>query len=198
MKETLRQVKGIVLLVLFMPQDIFLRMRHQDLFPLAFLLQAIRWEGTALTTMMSIYRYAPPMLLPVPFGLEQSSYRMAEVIAYGPYGFVIISAMAYVLWRWGRSHARGGEMSFRRCWALVGLTFFTPWIPSLLIDSYLVRAGLGGPMVIIPWHVTIVVVECVLTAKGLILVFDLPVATARRLAGAVGLTFLFAAGLLIR
>jgi hypothetical protein len=180
------------------PSGLYTRLRGFDLFPWALLLQTFRWHATALTTVVSLYTENSPMLLPVPFGFDPIQYRYYEIFAYGPYGLLIITIMSYIIWQRGRHLATISVMTMRNTWTLVGFCFFGPWIPSLLIDSFLVKFGWGGPEVIIPWHVSIVVIETVLTIVGLNNVFGIPLKNSIYLGGGAGLLFLILAGMVIR
>ncbi|MBF0162196.1 MAG: hypothetical protein HQL88_07900 [Magnetococcales bacterium] len=191
-------LKNILLFLLLRPSGLFARMRGYDLLPLALILQAFRWHSTALTTMVSLYQERSPMLLPVPFGIDPDRYRWMEIFAYGPYGLLIITGIAYLVWVRGEPHATIKPMTFRKCWELIGLCFFAPWLPSLLLDAFLVKMGWGGPAIIIPWHVTILAVEMVLTCVGLHAVFGIPFPRALRLGALAGIAFLVFAGLLVR
>ncbi|MBF0370441.1 MAG: hypothetical protein HQL52_13390 [Magnetococcales bacterium] len=191
-------LKSLLLLILFRPNDLFVRMRARSFLIWALVLQIFRWEGTALTTVVNLYRYDAPMFLPVPFGIDPSLYRYVEIYAYGPFGLLIISVIAYFIYIHGAPHATIGPVTYAKCWELVGLTFFGPWLPSLFIDSVLVYLGWGGPEVIIPWHVAIVGIEAVLTMVGLHAVFGIRWRKAFRLGGMAGMIFLVLAGLVIR
>ncbi|MBF0447184.1 MAG: hypothetical protein HQL67_03185 [Magnetococcales bacterium] len=191
-------LKNLICFMFLRPSGLYSRLRGYDLFPWAFFLQLFRWESTALTTVVSLYLDNSPMLLPVPFGIDPQAYRFAEIFFYGPYGLLIITILAYVIWVHGRDHATIDSMSLKKSWALVGFCFFGPWIPSLLIDSFLVYFGWGGPAVIIPWHIMIVVIESILTIVGLNAVFGIPFKRSLVLGIAVGLLFLILAGAVIR
>ena len=191
-------LKVLLCFMFFRPSGLYTRLRGFDLFPWALLLQVFRWESTALTTMLTLYRENSPMLLPVPFGIEPKIYRYYEIFAYGPYGLLIITTMAYVVWQHGKKLATITQMTFRRTWTLIGFAFFGPWIPSLLIDSFLVKLGWGGPAIIIPWHITIVAIESILVVVGLHSVFGIPFKNAIYLGAGSGLLFLILAGSVIR
>ncbi|MBF0358433.1 MAG: hypothetical protein HQL70_07470 [Magnetococcales bacterium] len=179
------------------PAGLYTRIRGNDLFIWALLLQFFRWETTALTTLVALYEENSPMLLPVPFGIEATKYRYFEIYAYGPYGLLIITIMATVIWWYGKEYATL-NMTIKRTWTLLGFCFFGPWLPSLLLDTFLVRYGWGGPEVIIPWHMTIVAVETILLIVGLKRVFGIEFQRALRLGLAGGAIFLFLAGAVIR
>ncbi|MEO5353662.1 MAG: hypothetical protein H7835_10705 [Magnetococcus sp. XQGC-1] len=191
-------IKSIVLFLLLQPSSLFTRMRGYDLFRLAFVLQFFRWQSTALTTMVTLYQERSPMLLPVPFGIDPERYRFFEIFAYGPYGLLIMTGIAYLLWVHGEPYATIKPMTLRKTWELIGLCFFAPWFPSLLIDAFLVKLGWGGPAVIIPWHVAILAVEVLLTGVGLNAVFGIAWPRAVGLAALSGAAFLVFAGILIR
>ncbi|MBF0453470.1 MAG: hypothetical protein HQL72_01480 [Magnetococcales bacterium] len=191
-------LKNLLCFMFLRPSGLYTRLRAFDMLPLAVFLQVFRWESTALTTVVSLYQENSPMLLPVPFGIDPQSYRFFEIFAYGPYGLVIISTLSYFIWQYGRSHAVISIMTYRRTWTLVGFCFFGPWIPSLLIDSFLVKLGWGSPEVIIPWHITIVVIESILTVVGLNAVFGIPLKRSIHLGAGAGLLFLLLAGAVIR
>ena len=182
--------KVLLCFMFLRPSGLYTRLRGYDLFPWALMLQIFRWESTALTTVVSLYQENSPMLLPVPFGIDPESYRYFEIYAYGPYGLFIITVMAYFIYRTGRDHTTISAMSFKQCWTLVGFSFFGPWIPSLLIDSFLVKLGWGGPGVIIPWHIGIVVLETILTVVGLNSIFGIPFKRSLTLGAGAGLLFL--------
>ncbi len=184
--------------ILLRPSHVFTRMRGHDLLSLAIFLQLFRWHATAFTTMVSLYQERSPMLLPTPFGIDANTYRMVEIFAYGPYGLLVITGIARILYVYGRDHATIGVMTLGKTWELVGICFFAPWLPSLVIDSILIKLGWGGPMVIIPWHLFILTIEGALVAVGLNAVFGIPLAKATRLGIAAGFTFLVLAGILIR
>ncbi|MEO5362143.1 MAG: hypothetical protein H7838_00760 [Magnetococcus sp. DMHC-8] len=198
MAQTPVMIRHLLLFLLLQPTGLFTRMRGYDLFRLALLLQFFRWQSTALTTMVSLYQERSPMLLPVPFGLDPELYRLVEIFLYGPYGLVIMTGIVYLVWVRGAPHATIRPMTFRKTWELVGLCFFGPWLPSLLLDAWLVKMGWGGPAIIIPWHVTILGVEVLLTAVGLNAVFGIPLPRAAWLGGIAGGAFLVFAGILIR
>lgn len=191
-------IRNLLLFLLLQPSGLFTRMRGCDLFRLALLLQFFRWETTALTTMVSLYQENSPMLLPTTFGIEPERYRLIEIFAYGPYGLVVMTGIAYLVWVWGKPYATIKPMTLRKTWEVIGLCFFAPWLPSLFIDTFLVKMGWGGPAVIIPWHVTILVVEMLLTCVGLNAVFGIPFPRALRLSAVAGASFLVFAGILIR
>lgn len=182
----------------FRPSGLYTRLRGYDLFPWAFLLQFFRWESTALTTVVSLYQENSPMLFPVPFGIDPRTYRYFEIFAYGPYGLLMITMISYIVWQRGRSHATISLMTFKKTWTLIGFCFFGPWIPSLLIDSFLVKFGYGGPEVIIPWHIFIVGVESILIIVGLNAVFGIPFKRSLQLGAGGGVLFLLFAALVIR
>lgn len=89
-------IKNLLLFFLLQPSGLFTRMRGCDLFRLALVLQFFRWEVTALTTMVSLYQEQSPMLLPTPFGIDQERYRLIEIFAYGPYGLLVMTGIAYL------------------------------------------------------------------------------------------------------
>ncbi|MBF0401187.1 MAG: hypothetical protein HQL90_10515 [Magnetococcales bacterium] len=188
----------LLFFLLLQPAGLFSRLRGYDLFRLALVLQFFRWQSTALTTMVTLYQERSPMLLPVPFGIDPERYRFIEIFLYGPYGMVIMTGIAYLVWVRGEAYATIRPMTFRKTWELIGLCFFAPWVPSLLLDALLVKMGLGGPAIIIPWHVTILAIEVVLTSVGLNAVFGIPLPRAVWLGGVAGAAFLVFAGLLIR
>ncbi|MBF0293709.1 MAG: hypothetical protein HQL96_00855 [Magnetococcales bacterium] len=191
-------IRNLLFFILFMPEGLFTRLRAYDLFRWAFVLQCIRWESTALTTMVTLYRERSAMLLPVPFGIDPDTYRYFEIFLYGPYGLLIITIMAYVVHVHGASWAVISPLTMRRAWTLIGFCFFGPWLPSLCVDSFLIMLGFGGPEVIVPWHVTIVAAESLFTAAGLRSIFGLPLARALWLGAACGAMFLILAGSVIR
>lgn len=191
-------IKNLFLFLLLQPTGLFTRMRGYDLLRLALVLQFFRWQATAMTTMVTLYQEQSPMLLPVPFGIDPNRYRLIEIFAYGPYGLLIMTGIAYLLWVHGEPCATIKPMTFRKTWELVGLCYFAPWFPSLLIDAFLVKLGWGGPAVIIPWHVAILAVEVLLTGVGLNAVFGIPLSRAAWLGGLSGAAFLVFAGILIR
>lgn len=191
-------LKRLLWFMFFRPSGLFTYIRRYDLFSLAFGLQFFRWQSTALTTVVSLYQTNAPMLLPVPFGYDPQAYRFFEIFAYGPYGMVMITLIALFVWYQGRSYARLADMTFRQTWTLIGFSFFGPWLPCLLIDNVLVLLGWGGPGVIVPWHVAIVLMESILTMIGLNAVFGIPMRYAIRLGTSTGLLFLMLAGAVIR
>lgn len=191
-------IKNLLCLVLFQPEGLFTRMRAFDLFRWALVLQIIRWESTALTTMVTMYRERSAMLLPVPFAIDPVSYRFFEIFAYGPYGLLMITIMAYVVWVHGAPYATLASLTMRKAWTLLGFCFFGPWLPSLCVDSFLIMLGFGGPEVIVPWHVTIVAAESLFTAGGLRSIFGISLRRSLLLGGVVGALFLILAGVVIR
>ncbi|MBF0613926.1 MAG: hypothetical protein G8237_01965 [Magnetococcales bacterium] len=191
-------VRHFIFFVLFRPEGLFTRLRAYDLLPWAIFLQVVRWQSTALTTMVTLYHEKSPMLLPVPFGIDPDSYRFFEIFAYGPYGLLMITIMAYVIWVHGAPHATITPLTMRKAWTLLGFCFFGPWLPSLCVDSFLIMLGFGGPEVIIPWHVTIVAAESFFTAAGLRTIHGLPTQRALALGGVTGALFLVLAGSVIR
>ncbi len=191
-------VKNIIFFLLLQPTGLFTRLRGYDLFQLALVLQFFRWQTTALTTMISLYVEKSPWLLPIPFGMDPERYRFIEIFAYGPYGLVVMTGIAYMVWVRGVRFATIKPMTFRKTWELIGLCFFAPWFPSLFIDTFLVKNGWGGPWVIIPWHISILGVEIILTSVGLNAVFGIPFSRAWRLGVYSGVAFLVFAGVLIR
>jgi hypothetical protein len=190
--------KILLCFMFFRPSGLYTRLRGYDLFPWALLLQFFRWESTALTTVVSLYQENSPMLLPVPFGIDPSGYRYFEIFAYGPYGLLMITVMSYLIWLHGHLYATISVMTLRRTWTLVGFCFFGPWLPSLLIDSFLVKLGWGGPEVIIPWHISIVGIESLLVVVGLNTVFGIPFKRSLYLGAGTGMLFLLLAGAVIR
>jgi hypothetical protein len=191
-------LKNLICFMFLRPSGLYARLRGHDLFVWALVLQFFRWETTALTTLIALYQENSPMLLPVPFGIDPKSYRYFEIYAYGPYGLLIISLMAAAIWWYGKSYAVTLPMTLKRTWTLLGFCFFGPWLPSLLIDSFLVRQGLGGPEIIIPWHISIVALETLLLVVGLNTVFGIPFKRSIRLGVGGGALFLFLAGAVIR
>lgn len=191
-------IKNLLSFLILQPSGLFTRMRGCDLFRLAFMLQFFRWTTTALTTMVSLYQEQSPMLLPTPFGIDPVRYRLIEIFAYGPYGLLVMTGIAYLVWNLGEPHATIKPMTLRKTWELLGLCFFGPWVPSLFIDTFLVKMGWGGPAVIIPWHLAILAIEVLLTSIGLNAVFGIPFPKAVRLGGVSGIAFLVFAGILIR
>ncbi|MBF0212244.1 MAG: hypothetical protein HQM00_01630 [Magnetococcales bacterium] len=191
-------LRNLIFFVLFRPEGLFTRLRAYDLFRWAFILQFIRWESTAVTTMVTLYREKSDMLLPVPFGIDPELYRFVEIFTYGPYGLLMITIMAYIIWVHGAPYATISPLTMRKAWTLLGFCFFGPWLPSLCVDSFLIMLGFGGPEVIIPWHVTIVAAESLFTAAGLRTIFGLPRKRALILGAAVGAIFLILAGSVIR
>ncbi|MBF0627500.1 MAG: hypothetical protein HQL91_04690 [Magnetococcales bacterium] len=190
--------KNFLCFVLFQPEGLFTRLRAYDLFRWAFVLQLIRWESTALTTMVTLYREKSDMLLPVPFGIDPQMYRFVEIFLYGPYGLLMITIMAYVIWVHGAAYATLSPLTMRKAWTLLGFCFFGPWLPSLCVDSFLIMLGFGGPEVIIPWHVTIVAAESFFTAAGLRTIYGIPTLRALALGALTGALFLILAGSVIR
>ncbi|MBF0273443.1 MAG: hypothetical protein HQL98_15445 [Magnetococcales bacterium] len=191
-------LRNLIFFVLFRPEGLFTRLRAYDLFRWAFVLQLVRWESTALTTMVTLYHERSAMLLPVPFGIDPVIYRFVEIFAYGPYGLLMITIMAYVIWVHGAPYATISPLTMRKAWTLLGFCFFGPWLPSLCVDSFLIMLGFGGPEVIIPWHVTIVAAESLFTAAGLRSIFGIPKGRALTLGGLAGVMFLILAGSVIR
>jgi hypothetical protein len=188
----------LLLFFLLQPAGLFTRLRGFDLLRLAVLLQLFRWQSTALTTMVSMYQERSPMLLPVPFGIDPELYRLMEIFLYGPYGLVIMTGIVYLVWVRGEPYAAIRPMTFRKTWELIGLCFFAPWLPCLPLDVLLVKMGWGGPEVIIPWHLTVLAVEVLLTALGLHAVFGIQWPRAIWLGCVAGAAFLVFAGVLIR
>ncbi|MBF0444109.1 MAG: hypothetical protein HQL68_00860 [Magnetococcales bacterium] len=191
-------LKNLVCIMFLRPSGLYARLRGHDLFIWAFVLQFFRWQTTAITTVVALYQENSPMLLPVPFGIDPKSYRYFEIYAYGPYGMLIITLMATAIWWYGRGYAVTLHMTLKRTWTLIGLCFFGPWLPSLLIDSFLVKQGWGGPQVIIPWHISIVAIETLLLIVGLKTVFGISFNISVRLGVGGGALFLFLAGAAIR
>ncbi|MBF0339808.1 MAG: hypothetical protein HQL95_02440 [Magnetococcales bacterium] len=191
-------IRNFIFFVLFRPEGLFTRLRAYDLFRWALALQLIRWESTALTTMVTLYREKSAMLLPVPFGIDPEIYRYGEIFLYGPYGLLIITAMAYVVWVHGAPYVTISPLTMRKAWTLLGFCFFGPWLPSLCVDSFLIMLGFGGPEVIIPWHVTIVAAESLFTAAGLRTIYGIPTRRALALGVLTGVMFLILAGTVIR
>ncbi|MBF0584861.1 MAG: hypothetical protein HQL80_11600 [Magnetococcales bacterium] len=192
-------IRHLLFFFLFLrPAGLFARLRGYDLFRLALAVQIFRWQSTAFTTMVTLYQEKSPMLLPVPFGIDPDQYRFMEIFLYGPYGLLIMTGIVYLVWVHGEPYATIRPMTFRKTWELIGLCFFAPWVPSLLLDAFLVKMGWGGPAIIIPWHVTILAIEVVLTSVGLNAVFGIPASRSVRLGGVAGAAFLVFAGLLIR
>lgn len=191
-------IRHFVWFVLFRPEGLFTRLRAYDLFRWALALQILRWESTALTTMVTLYHEKSDMLLPVPFGIDPQAYRFFEIFAYGPYGLLIITIIAYVIQVHGAPFALQTPLTMRRAWTLLGFCFFGPWLPSLCVDSFLIMLGFGGPEVIIPWHVTIVAAESLFTAAGLRTIHGIPIRRALGLGALTGFLFLILAGLVIR
>lgn len=194
-----QMVKCFVLHLPFRPVQSFIQLRTMDILALAVMIQVARWFISSFVTMSNLYFMRPAMLFPTPFGIEQQAYRFFEIFAYGPYGLVIITAIAYYLWTRGRDLARDKHpMTFRKTWEIVGVAYFTPWTPTIILDNILVGMGWGGPALMIPWHTAVVFVEMWLTAIGLRVVFGLPKAKANFLGVAGGFIFLFLAALVIR
>ncbi|MBF0427309.1 MAG: hypothetical protein HQL94_00165 [Magnetococcales bacterium] len=191
-------IKNLLFFILFQPEGLFTRMRAFDLFRWALVLQFIRWESTALTTMVTLYREQSSMLLPVPFAIDPNTYRFFEIFLYGPYGLLMITAMAYIIHVHGAPFATTVPLTMRKAWTLLGFCFFGPWLPSLCVDSFLIMLGFGGPEFIIPWHVTIVAAESLFTAAGLRSIFGLPRPRALALGALSGGMFLIFAGSVIR
>ena len=191
-------IKNLLWFILLKPSGLFTRMRAYPLFRLALFLQFFRWQTTALTTMVSLYQENSPMLLPIPFGIHPEKYRLMEIFLYGPYGLLVMTGLAYLVWVHGEPHATIKPMTMRKTWELLGLCFFGPWLPSLLIDTVLIKIGWGGPAIIIPWHLTILAVEVLLTTVGLKEIFGIPFAQSLRLGAVAGGAFLVFAGILIR
>ncbi|MBF0158129.1 MAG: cyclic nucleotide-binding domain-containing protein [Magnetococcales bacterium] len=184
--------------LLFHPTEVFTWARGQSLLAWSICLQMFRWWATSITTMVNLHVSDTPMLLPVPMSFTPFIYRYFEIFAYGPYGLLIISTIALFLWRYGRAYATVKSMTFAKSWEMVGLAFFTPWLPTLLIDNLLIQYGIGGPEIMVPWHIVVVVVESWLVYVGLRAVFGIAQKQAWRLALGGCAVFLVMAGLLIR
>lgn len=182
---------------LFRPNSLFAHMRGHDMLRIAVALQVFRWVSTSLTTMLQLYLERSDMLFPIPFGIDFDTYRFLEIFTYGPYGLLIMTIMAYLLVVHGAPWA-AQPMTFRKTWEMLGFCFFGPWLPSLFTDNILVNIGLGGPEILIPWHISIVFLECLLVMMGLQVVFAIPRKKAMELAAATGVAFLFLAAILIR
>jgi CRP/FNR family cyclic AMP-dependent transcriptional regulator len=172
--------------------------RGRSLLTWAIALQCFRWWITSVTTMVHLYVSDMPVFLPVPWDIPLPTYRYFEIFAYGPYGMFIVTMMAWYLWRQGQHHASVQSMHFAKSWELVGLSFFAPWLPSLIIDNILIHFGLGTPEVIVPWHIAIVILEAGLLYLGLRSVFGMARKTSFRLAAGAMMIFLVLAGILIR
>ncbi|MBF0124367.1 MAG: cyclic nucleotide-binding domain-containing protein [Magnetococcales bacterium] len=191
-------LKRLTFDLLWHPTAVFTWSRGQSLLAWALCLQMFRWWSTSITTMVNLYAADTPMLLPIPLQLTPLVYRYIEIFAYGPYGLLMVSLIAFFLWRYGVAYATVKSMTFAKSWEVVGLAFFAPWLPTLLIDNLLIQYDVAGPAVMMPWHIGVTLVESWLVYVGLRAVFGIAQSQARWLALASCILFLVCAGLLIR
>ena len=148
-------------------------------------------------TMPHFYLRNPPVLFPVPFGIEQQAYRFFEIFAYFPYGLAIIGAITYVTWRYGKPYA-AYSMSLSKVWQVIAIAYFIPWLPTLVLDNILLSFDLAIPPVIVPLHIAVVGLEVSLAAIGLQRVFGLSSLVAWKLGIVGGVIFLALAGIAVR
>ncbi|MBF0622207.1 MAG: hypothetical protein HQL54_09815 [Magnetococcales bacterium] len=144
-----------------------------DFLLVAVLLQVFRWMSTSFITVSNLYLQNTPMLQAPPFGLSAREYRFYEIFGYGPYGLVIVTCLG--IWFFMLVNYRSKQkVSFKTCLTVVGFSCFTPWLPALVIDNILIANNMAGPEVIVPWHISIILLENWLLYQAAHVVFGVP------------------------
>jgi hypothetical protein len=166
-------------------------------------LQLTRWGCGSLITVPHLYVRHTPMYFDPPLGFTHQGYRWLEIFLYGPYGLLIISYMALWVRRLGGAACTDGSGGRYRhpywdVWAVVGVAFFGPWWPSLVVDNLMIALDQAGPAFLIPWHMVMVGVECLLLRMGLRIVLGFSNRRAWLASGVAGFWFLALAGALMR
>ena len=189
----------MILKLAYNPVGAFQTLKEADCVRLAVILLVVRWTVSPLTTVLAMYLHDSPMALDPPFGFDRRTYRFYEIFWYGPYGIVMMLAIAQMLCLNARQLSRNPGISFRRTFTIVCLCFFTPWLVTVPGDYLLVHSRVNAaPAFLVPFHLTILAWECVLVAIAVRVVFGL----AKWRCAALGLTaaalFVGLGGLVIR
>lgn len=136
-------------------------------------LMLLRWSAAPITTVLNLYYHPAPALLPIPFDIPLQTYRFYEIFWYGPYGLLMVFAIAWVLFVLCRRFSpRDPRISFRRVAGITSLAFFTPWLVLLVVEP-LIASGYGTPRFLVPAHLAILGWEALLAGIGLRTAFNL-------------------------
>lgn len=162
----------MILEVALWPSKTFDRLRDTDILALAIVLLGIRWAVAPITTVLGMYLRNSPMLFTPLFGLDEATYRFYEIFWYGPYGALMILIIAAALFIGAKGYYHEAGVTFRKTFQIVSLAFFTPWVPSILGDAFLLAAVNSRPEFLVPFHMSVLTWECVLVAIGFRRVFN--------------------------
>lgn len=182
---------------LIKPHAFFSQLRGADFLWFAIILQLSRWTAMSCITMPHFYLQNPPVFFPVPFGIDQQAYRFFEIFAYFPYGLIIIAVITCLIWHYGKQYATV-PMPLSKVSEVIAIAYFTPWLPTLILDNILLSYELATPIIIVPIHIGVVGLESSLTAIGLQQVFGIPREMAWKLGIGGGVIFLALAGVAVR
>ncbi|MBT4860780.1 MAG: hypothetical protein HON46_08250 [Gammaproteobacteria bacterium] len=183
--------------VLFRPKAFFSQLKQGNHFRLTILLQLIRWTAMCCVTMPHFYLKNPPSLFPVPFGIELQQYRFFEIFAYFPYGLFIIVVITNMTWLYVKKYTPQ-SISISKVWEVIAIAYFAPWLPTLVLDNFLLTYDLAIPFIIVPLHFAVVGIESALVAIGLQQVFNMPANKAWLIGLGGGFIFLALAGIVVR
>jgi len=188
----------VVLELAYNPSRAFDRLKETDALRLAVVLLAIRSSVTAATTVTSMYLHRSPMFLKPPFGIEERVYRYYELFWYAPYTILTVLTIALVLFFIGRRLSAAPDLSFRKVFEIVSLSFFTPWLLTVPGDCFLVVTVNARPDFLVPFHIVVLIWECSLIALGFRRIFGTAASRCAVLGLIAGALFIAMTGLVVR
>jgi len=180
------------------PSKAFDRLKETPALRLAIALLLLRWTVTPATTVTNMYLNRYSMFIPPPFGIDAHTYRFYEIFWYGPYGVLMMLAITLAMALIGRRLYHHPDISFRRSFEIVSLSFFAPWVISVPGDYVVTVLMHAQPAVLVAFHIAILAWECWLLSVGYRRVFDLPWNRCVFLGWTAGALFVALGGLLIR
>ena len=165
---------------------------------LGMLLMLVRWTVTPAVTVATMYRCRTGMALIAPFGIEERLYRYYEIMWYGPYGFFMTLFIVVALYLLASRHYRRRDVTIRRTFEIVAVSFFTPWAFTVPGDYALIVTSNAQPVLFVAYHICILAWQSVLVGVGFHRLYGLTTWRSGYLGLASGMLFLGLGGLLIR
>lgn len=188
----------VVFGLIWSPRRAFDRLRGEDVLVLGMLLMLVRWTVTPAVTVVTMYQRRTGMALIAPFGIEEHLYRYYEIMWYGPFGFLMTLCIVGALYLLASRHYRRQDVTVRRTFEIVAVSFFSPWVFTVPGDYALIVTDNAQPVLFVAYHLCIVAWQSVLVGVGFRRLYGLSTWRSTYLGLASGMLFLGLGGLLIR
>jgi len=188
----------VVIELAYNPSRAFDRLKEIDALRLAVALLAIRSSVTAAVTVTGMYVHRSPMFHKPPFGIEEQAYRYYELFWYAPYTILTVLTIAFAMFYVGRRFLGAPDLSFRKSFEIVSLSFFVPWLLTVPGDCLLIITVNARPQFLVPFHILILTWECSLIALGFRRIFGLAAARCAVLGMIAASIFIVMTGLVVR